>query len=46
MVEEDDLGVLRALDFYSLRVIADFVDLWIDADDLSVSFVSEQQTLI
>ena len=41
MIKEDDLGVVIALDLYSLGAVTRWVHVWVHIDYFSVSFVAE-----
>ena len=46
MVEEDDLSILVAFDLNSLGTVTWWILGWVDVDDFSISFVSEEQSLV
>ena len=46
MIEEDDLCILFAFDLYSLGTVTWWILGWVDVYHFSISFVSEQQSLV
>ena len=46
VIEEYDLSILIAFDLNSLGTVTWWILSWVDVDDFSISFVSEQQSLV